>query len=114
MTADGAPGPEAACVSRKASFVHDLPSLELLESTHSFPGDYMFKVIGEDDHTLTARVMAAVRSEVAEDHEPAMSVRRTASGRHICVTIEPRVDDARQVLAIYARINSLDGLVMVW
>jgi putative lipoic acid-binding regulatory protein len=94
--------------------VPDLPSVELLESTHIFPGDYMFKVIGENDHGLAARVMAAVRSEVPEDHEPAMSVRRTTSGRHMCVTIEPRVTDAQQVLAIYQRIYALDGLVMVW
>lgn len=92
----------------------DLPSVELLESTHQFPGDYMFKVIGEDDHTLAARVMAAVRYELPADHEPAVSVRRTASGRHMCVTIEPHVADARQVLAIYERIYALDGLVMVW
>ena len=92
----------------------ELPSLELLESTHSFPGDYMFKVIGEDDHTLAARVMAAVRRELPADHEPAVKVRRTASGRHMCVTIEPRVADAQQVLAIYERIYALDGLVMVW
>lgn len=92
----------------------DHPNLELLESTHTFPGGYMFKVIGEDDHTLAARVMAAVKADLPEDHEPAMSVRRTASGRHMCVTIEPNVDDAHQVLAIYERIYALDGLVMVW
>lgn len=92
----------------------NLFSLELLESTHVFPGDYMFKVIGEDDHTLAARVMTAVRAELPADHEPAVSVRRTASGRHMCVTIEPHVTDARQVLAIYERIYALDGLVMVW
>ncbi|HEX6986140.1 MAG TPA: DUF493 domain-containing protein [Planctomycetaceae bacterium] len=92
----------------------DLPSVELLESTHTFPGDYVFKVIGEDDRTLAARVMAAVRAETPADHEPAMSIRRTASGRHMCVTIVPRVTDARQVLAIYERFYALDGLVMVW
>jgi putative lipoic acid-binding regulatory protein len=99
---------------QKAHPVSDLPSLELLQSTHTFPGNYMFKVIGEDDHTLAARVMAAVRREVAEDHEPALSIRRTASGRHMCVTIEPHVTDAQQVLAIYERIYALEGLVMVW
>ncbi len=91
-----------------------LPNLELLQSTHEFPGDYMFKVIGRDDDTLAARVRAAVTEELPEDYEPAMSIRRTTSGRHMCVTIEPRVSDAQQVLAIYQRIYALDGLVMVW
>ena len=99
---------------RKARLVSALPNVELLESTHEFPGDYMFKVIGQDDDTLAARVRAAVVFELPEDHEPAMSVRRTASGRHMCVTIEPHVADAHQVLAIYRRIYALDGLVMVW
>lgn len=104
----------ARSLASKGGLVPNLPNLELLESTHAFPGDYMFKVIGQDDHTLASRVMDAVRHDLPADHEPAMSVRRTASGRHMCVTIEPRVADAHQVLAIYERIYALDGLVMVW
>lgn len=92
----------------------DYPSIELLESTHAFPCGYMFKVIGENDAMLAARVMDAIRQEIPEEHEPAVNVRRTASGRHMCVTIEPRVADASQVIAIYQRIYALDGLVMVW
>ena len=94
--------------------VIDYPSVELLESTHTFPGEYMFKAFGDADGRFAGRVIAAVRSEVAEDHEPAVRIRRTASGRHVCVTIEPVVSDANQVLAIYERIYALDGLVMVW
>lgn len=74
----------------------------------------MFKVIGEDDHTFAGRVIAAIREDLPVDHEPAVRFRKTASGRHICVTIEPEVADAQQVLAIYERIYTLDGLVMVW
>ena len=92
----------------------DLPSVELLEQTHQFPGAYMFKAIGEDDHTFAGRVVAAVRHETADEHEPAIRIRKTASGRHVCVTIEPHVSDAQQVLSIYARLYALDGLVMVW
>ena len=89
------------------------PTVELLESTHAFPCGYMFKVIGENDALLAARVMEAVRQEIPDSHEPALNVRRTASGRHLCVTIEPKVADANQVIAIYERIYALDGLVMV-
>lgn len=93
----------------------DLPSAELLEQTHAFPGAYMFKAIGEDDHTFSGRVVAAVRDELADDdHEPAIRIRKTASGRHVCVTIEPYVSDAQQVLTIYEKIYAIDGLVMVW
>lgn len=92
----------------------ELPSLELLESMHTFPGQYMFKVIGADDHTFAGRVAAAVREDLPLDHEPSMRYNKTASGRHICVTIEPHLENAHQVLAIYERIYALDGLVMVW
>lgn len=98
----------------KAFFVPDLPSVELLEQTHQFPGVYMFKAIGEDDHTFSGRVVAAVRNEITDDHEPAIRIRKTASGRHVCVTIEPFVSDAHHVLSIYEKIYQLDGLVMVW
>jgi len=98
----------------KALFVPDLPSVELLEQTHQFPGVYMFKAIGEDDHAFSGRVVAAVRDEVTDDHEPAIRIRKTASGRHVCVTIEPFVSDAQQVLTIYERLYAVEGLVMVW
>ena len=92
----------------------DMPSAELLEATHAFPCSYMFKGIGDNDMHLVARVRDAIRQEVADEYEPAVSIRRSSSGRHLCVTIEPRVTDAAQVLAIYERIYAIDGLVMVW
>ena len=92
----------------------NLPDIELLESTHTFPGPYTFKVIGANDASFQGRVVAAVRGELPGDREPAISVRKTASGRHVSVTIEPLVDDAEQVLAIYRQLYHLDGLVMVW
>ena len=34
-----------------------LPSIEVLEAHHSFPGPYMFKVIGVADDRFTGRVV---------------------------------------------------------
>lgn len=93
--------------------VDNLPNLELLESTHSFPGTYVFKVIGEADGNFIGRVVAAVRSELAESIEPSFSFRKTAGRRHVCVTIEPPVDNGSQVLAIYRRLQDVDGLIML-
>ena len=36
-------------------------SIALLEDTHTFPGTYMFKVIGKVENGFVARVVAAVR-----------------------------------------------------
>lgn len=91
----------------------DLPRIELLESTHSFPGPYVFKVIGAAEGNFVGRVIAAVRSELDESIEPSFSIRRTAGARHVCVTIEPPVADGEQVLAIYRSLQKLDGLVML-
>ncbi|MEW4528870.1 DUF493 domain-containing protein [Maioricimonas sp. JC845] len=91
-----------------------LPTIELLEATHQFPGRYVFKVIGSSEDRFVGRVVQAVRAELAVDMEPSFSSRSTAGGRHVSVTIEPEVKEAQQVLAIYERLRELDGLVMLF
>ena len=90
-----------------------LPSLELLESTHTFPCRFTFKAIGSDVENFTGRVIASVRDHLADDAEPSFSIRKTTSGRHLCVTIEPNVDSAQTVLSIYQSLHELEGLVML-
>ncbi len=92
----------------------DLPSVELLESTHCFPGVYMFKAIGRVEDGFAARVVAAVREELAEDVDPPYKLQQTASGRFVSVTLEPTVTTGSQVLAVYRRIRETEGLVMLW
>ena len=41
-----------------------LPSVEMLESGHTFPGPYTFKVIGFAEGNFTGRVVASVRDEL--------------------------------------------------
>jgi len=90
------------------------PPLELLESYHTFPGPYIFKVIGKADGGFMARTVAAVREELALDVDPPFKVREAKGGRHIAVTLEPHVQSAAQVLAIYRRLQAMVGLVMLW
>jgi putative lipoic acid-binding regulatory protein len=94
--------------------MEQLPAIELLESTHQFPGPYMFKVIGRVDNGFVARVVAAVREELAENVDPPFSVREAVGGRHVAVTLQPRLQSAHQVLAVYRRVRSLAGLVLLW
>lgn len=90
-----------------------LPDLELLESTHTFPGPYLFKAIGTPSHHFVGRVLAAVKSALAESAEPSFSCRSTPSGRHICVSIEPDVQNAVHVHEIYRNLQEVDGLIML-
>ena len=46
--------------------MENLPPIELLESTHSFPGAYQIKAIGVVADDFEARVLAAVRRHLPE------------------------------------------------
>lgn len=91
----------------------DLPAIELLEKTHRFPGPYIFKAIGRVDNGFVARVVAAVRDELADPIDPPYRFRHAAGGRHVSVTLEPTVQTVHQVLAVYRRLRTTDGLVML-
>ena len=90
------------------------PSIELLEATHRFPGPFMFKVVGRSEEQFVARVLAAVRSQLGDDNEPAFSIRKTANGVHTCVTVEPEVPSAAAVVQIYSHLRSVDGVMMLF
>lgn len=90
-----------------------LPSLELLENTHSFPGFYTFKVIGKVDKGFLARVITQVRDALELDEDPPFTFRQTQNGKHMAITLEPRVISAQQVLNVYHRVQGMEGLVML-
>jgi uncharacterized protein len=94
--------------------MNELPAIELLESTHEFPGPYTFKVIGWHHDAFAARVVAAIRDEMNKDVDPPFRLRHTSSGRHVAVTVEPWMSDAHQVLAVYRRLRATAGLIMLW
>jgi putative lipoic acid-binding regulatory protein len=92
--------------------VDELPTIELLERTHVFPGVYVFKVIGRAEGAFAERVVAAAREALAWDQDPPFRVRATAGGRHVAVTLEPHLTTAHQVLAVYRRLRTTAGLVL--
>lgn len=88
--------------------------LELLQSAHTFPGPYTFKVIGKADRGFLARTVAAVREELEQPADPPYRVRESVGGRHIAITLEPQVASAQKVLDVYRRLSLTAGLVMLW
>lgn len=89
-------------------------SLELLQSTHHFPGTYLFKAIGRDEQSFVARVVAAVRRETHAEFDPSYRLRSTAGGEHVAISLNVEVISPEQVLAVYERLRSVEGLVMLW
>jgi len=90
------------------------PSLELLESTHFFPGVYQIKAIGVAEDDFQARVVEAVVSELVTPSELDYSVRSTPGGRHVALTLDITVQNADQVRGIYARLRELKGLTLLF
>lgn len=97
----------------KSENISDTPSIDLLNSTHHFPCRYMFKAIGRVENGFVARVVAAVRDELSEPIDPPYTFRQSEGGRHVCVTLEPMLQTADQVLAVYRRIRRTAGLVLL-
>ncbi|MDX2035379.1 MAG: DUF493 domain-containing protein [Isosphaeraceae bacterium] len=86
------------------------PSLDLLESTHVFPGVYQIKAIGKTDDDFERRVIEAVLGELAAASDLDHNCRSTPGGRHVSVTLDITVQSADQVRQIYARIRECAGL----
>lgn len=87
--------------------------IELLNQTHNFPTRFTFKVIGLNREALLTEVVTCVRSEMSIEDPPEYSIREARGGRHIAITIEPFLEHAEQVLAIYDRLMKLEGIVML-
>lgn len=80
---------------------------------HQFPGRFAFKAIGRSNGDFAERVVAIVRSTLAQDFDAPYELRETTSGRHVAVTIEPWVESSDQVMQVFAAMRNVDGLVML-
>lgn len=90
-------------------------ALRLLERFHHFPGDYTFKVIGFGGEEFTAAVGQAAATVLGppSQAERRLTSRPSRGGRYTAVTLETRVSDAQQVLAIYAALRQVQGVVVL-
>ena len=84
-------------------------SINLLNATHEFPCAFVIKVIGVDQNDFVSRVVGTL---LHFDPEVTYQTRSTPNGRHVSVTLEPHLQSAEQVLLIYERVRTLEGVVM--
>ncbi len=90
------------------------PSIDLLESTHAFPGVYRIKAIGSNEGAFVDRVVAAAAGELASPAEIDHSVKETRGGRHTSVTLDLTVQSAEQVRRIYEKLREVEGLTLLF
>jgi putative lipoic acid-binding regulatory protein len=86
---------------------------DLLEASHVFPGVYRIKAIGSAEDDFEGRVLGAVRLELASPDAVEFTVRQTAGGRHVALTLDVTVRDAEHVRSVYARIREQKGLLFL-
>jgi putative lipoic acid-binding regulatory protein len=87
-------------------------SRDLLESTHDFPCEYLWKIFALHRDSLEAEAFAAAFRVLRHDTIRTRTS-RASSGRNLCVTIEAHVEDAQQVIDVYAELRRIDGLRMM-
>jgi putative lipoic acid-binding regulatory protein len=83
--------------------------LEQLRAAHSFPGPYLFKLIGDNTPVLLEAALAVLRAAVP-GVEPSVQRRESSRGNHQSLTFELPVEDAETVVLVYERFRTLAGV----
>jgi putative lipoic acid-binding regulatory protein len=83
---------------------------ELLDRTHDFPTFYTIKAIGESASDFVSRVLLAARHSLAREVHMRHSVRSTARGAHVAVTLDIMVQSADEVLEVYEALEVVGGM----
>jgi putative lipoic acid-binding regulatory protein len=99
---------------RVSSAVDHQRSIDLLEANHVFPGDYSFSVIAHNADAVTAAVIAAIEAELgASLPGEAREARPSSQGKYVSHRLRVHCQSAAQVLALYARVRAVEGVVTV-
>lgn len=88
---------------------------EALEAQHSFPGVFVFKLVGQGaDFAASAEgaLRCCLALSAGEDSGAAIeaTTRKSRTGKYISVSLRTKVVDVDQVLAIYKELQALPGL----
>jgi hypothetical protein len=88
--------------------------IELLESTHAFPGDYPLTVIIQNDSAIITAVRAAVDAGLAVPiADAALEIVSSRAMRYLSLRFTVRLPDASAVLDLHARVHAVAGVVRI-
>jgi len=84
--------------------------IDRLNAMHTFPGTYIFKVIGENEPTFVSRVVQAAVNAIGSKGEVDVETRESGKGKHIAVTLSAEVQSPQMVLDIYELLRAVEGV----
>lgn len=87
------------------------PNRELLEASHSFPGEYLIKAFGPATQAFRGAVDHAARGAVGL--RLTISERLSRKGNSICITLCLRVETVDEVILAYERLHDVPDLKMI-
>ena len=87
--------------------------LDRLNDVHTFPGSYVFKIIGENSPEFVTRTVQACLNVLGPNATPSVTTRESSGKRHVSVTVDAIVDDAEMVLRVYDILGKLDGVKFI-
>lgn len=84
--------------------------LKRLEAVHTFPGSYMFKVIGVNTEKFVLQVVQAATLATKGGEKLSLKTKESTAGRHVSVTLTADVEDAEMVLEVYRLLQTVDDV----
>jgi putative lipoic acid-binding regulatory protein len=89
-------------------------AIDLLEANHEFPGAFSFSVITRSDEAVEAAVLAAVAAEIGQPvGEGAHERHPSKQGKYVSHRLNVPCASAEAVLALYARLRAVDGVITI-
>lgn len=88
--------------------------LALLEAHHRFPGPFFLAVIAVNQDEVAVAIRAAVHESLADiPDDSAWETRASGGGRYLSHRVTVTVESATAVLALFARLRAVPGVVAV-
>lgn len=79
-----------------------------LEANHDFPEDYLYKFIFPNEHTKLTELY-----QIFDQMKYTISTRESKNGKYISASILAFVLDANQVIDLYKKVSTIEGVVML-
>ena len=89
-------------------------AIELLEANHAFPGNFSLSVVARSDAAVEAAVLAAASEGLVRPlGDDAHERKPSAHGKYVSHRLKVPCESAEAVLALYARLRAVDGVITI-